>query len=177
MSESTNLRKEMMERFHSLPIDVINLIYEFAVGHDEIWYPMVSPKTHKVRWRVNKHCTSFLKRNPLLCNTRVLEGNVLLENHKLFTRFTGTHRTIIHEYVNGTSALYIEFDSETEQDKMDKYVYRSWVQVINTDEGFYSMPNKHQSELYLNHILYGFIHWVSFEYDYRNLLKIVCENY
>lgn len=38
----------------TIPVDIINMICEFAAGSNKIWYPTFSPNNHKLIWKRNK---------------------------------------------------------------------------------------------------------------------------
>ena len=147
-----------------IPIDVVNLICEFAAGNDKLWYPRFSLKTHKVSWKVNKH---YVKPSPVcyymfeIYNKYVIEGNVTLYNNSSYTpQFIGRHKTIVYDS-GDTLKLYIEFDSETDPDKQNQFIYRVFVNVcmLSGHRHYHSMNSG--SGLFLNDMLYGYIYAVS----------------
>jgi len=46
----------------SLPVNIVNLICEWAGQEDIDWYPFFSPKTHNLSWKVNKHSRNWFKK-------------------------------------------------------------------------------------------------------------------
>lgn len=53
-----------------IPIDIINLICEWAAQEDIDWYPFFCPKSHNVSWKVNKYSKKFLKKGDIILHKR-----------------------------------------------------------------------------------------------------------
>jgi hypothetical protein len=167
-----------MSKTMHIPIDVVNLICEFAAGSDKLWYPRFCPKTHKVSWKVNKH---YVKQSPIcyymfeLYNKYVIEGDVRLFNDKLFTEFRGRHKTIVYDY-GDTLKLYIEFDSETDPDKQNKFIYRTFTHVHILTDYRYCHSMSGVRDLFLNGTLYGYIDAVALD-NTTKAIDIYYDNY
>lgn len=172
-----------------LPIDVINIICEFAAGSDKKWYPQFSPKTHRIKWKVNKYCKYWLEKascmyhEPSYSHSYTVEGEMCLINNKTMTTIERKHKTIIYQFARNEFQMYIQFDSENNPNLQNKHIYRTHVNMIGTHRGGYYKVGQHMDEivgesiLYLNNIMYGFICWVDFNVSRNNYLTIDCENY
>ena len=168
-----------LNKMISLPINVINLICEWAAQEDIDWYPFFSPKNHRLSWKVNKYSKKFMKRADIIMRNKftnpVIHGTIRLYNiTTLDTHFTN-YKAIFLQYCEGripTCELYIEFDSETKLENQNKFIFRGKVNFdIFDKDGYQKLPSLFT--LYLNNTPYGLIRYCSFDgEDFNMLMRI-----
>ena len=127
-----------LNKMISLPINVINLICEWAAQEDIDWYPFFSPKNHRLSWKVNKYSKKFMKRADIIMRNKftnpVIHGTIRLYNITTLDMYTTNYKAIFLQYCEGripTCELYIEFDSDN--NIYSNYIMRAMVVVFNTD--------------------------------------------
>ena len=49
-----------LNKMVSIPIVIVNYIWELAAGSDKFWYPFFSPKTENISWKVNPYCVKYI---------------------------------------------------------------------------------------------------------------------
>lgn len=70
----------------NLPTEIVNYICELAAGINKLWYPVFSPKTGKLSWKLNKHIHKFKLKVTKLSNVKIYQYiiNVSTKNSILF---------------------------------------------------------------------------------------------
>jgi hypothetical protein len=154
----------------SLPINVINLICEWAAQEDVEWYPFFSPKDHKVSWKVNKYSKKFIERADIIMRNKftnpVFYGIVTLFNISNQSIYFSSYKAVFLEVYGGrppACKLYIEFDSETNIENQNKFMFRSQVDFnifLNEEHVFQTLLR--DFTLYLNTTPYGLIKYSHF---------------
>ena len=164
-----------------LPVNVVNLICEWAAQDDIDWYPFFCPKTHKLSWKVNKHSRKFIENGNIILHNRldsyIIEG--MIDIHSGLSGENGLkYKGILFQFIDCTFNLYIEIDSEIDNSKKDKFIYRSMLSFDGTPEGglLRTTPNIIY-DLYLNGTCYGFIYDAWFNYHDNNRMGLIIENY
>ncbi len=70
-----------MISYFNIPTEIVNYICELAAGTNKLWYPIFSPKTGKLTWKLNKYVNKFkLKLNNILpykINQSIIRVNTL----------------------------------------------------------------------------------------------------
>lgn len=139
----------------SLPINVINLICEFAAQDDVEWYPFISPKTGIMSWRVNRFSKKWNKNSEIILhkNLSILEGESELHFYKSYQNY-GEMYIINHSY----KATFIQ---EQEFIKMFLYieedvnnVFRTTLNFINNQDNSY-LYSKKTEYMYMNKTIYA----------------------
>lgn len=154
----------------SLPINVINLICEWAAQEDVEWYPFFSPKDHKVSWKVNKYSKKFIERADIIMRNKftnpVFYGTIRLFNSSNETSYFTSYKAIFLEVYCGRSpacSLYIEFDSEKNIENQNKFMFRSQVNFgVFGNDGYAVQELSKYFTLYLNTTPYGLIQYSHF---------------
>lgn len=158
----------------NLPIDVINLICQFAASHDKIWYPQFSPKTHRLKWKVNKFCKKI---NDLIQKKYALKqirGTVTLS-------ITNEDIYITNFNANVFGALwYITFDSENEKNKQDKHIYYTSL-IYKERNDFRPVLDeyifKNNRNLYLNGTIYAYLSEMPYYDDINRELTLFASRF
>ena len=152
----------------SFPINVVNYICELAAGNDKKWYPLFSPKTGKVSWKVNPYCLEWIYSsekflNPIIdvhftfYNTKTREN---IQTHckcKLLVQRSNWHKPTI---------FYFEFDTDNDE----RFMLRGMVYV-------YGHFVASDTSLYLNRTEYATIVEGFFSTDFSTELKRVTISY
>jgi hypothetical protein len=149
----------------SLPVNVINLICEWAAKDDTDWYPFFCQKTHKLSWKVNKYSKNLIEKgnivmhNPIFTKP-IIEGTITLSNTSTFdtyiTKCTLTFLKIFSVRNNIYYELYVQFDSENDVNKKDKFIYRSKINFRQI-ENYWEFIYENEYYLYLNSSPYALI--------------------
>jgi hypothetical protein len=156
----------------SLPVNVVNLICEWAAGDDMERYPFFCPRTHKLSWKINKHSNKFLKKGDIILHNnlhaRLVEGLIDICNTKTMevTRNLA-YKAVLFKYINGLFSMYIEFDSETQPDKKDKYICRAMVTFEAYNRG--GIMKGETQFIYLNGTHYGLVHGGVFKLEDKKI--------
>lgn len=164
-----------------LPVNLVNLICEWAAQEDIDWYPFFCPKTHKLSWKINKYSKKFRERGDIILHNRldsyVIEG--LIDIHVgLGGYYTFEYKAIMFEYVDKAFALYIEVDSEKDASKKGKHIFRSMMTFDAEDEGgTLSVMPRNNYDLFLNGTNYGFIYDGWYNYGRDNKIVLLAESY
>jgi hypothetical protein len=143
----------------SLPVNVVNLICEWAAHHEQKWIPFFCPRTHNLSYKVNKYCKKLIDNgNVILHNSLdsyVIEGmvNINFLNGDIHNiNFKG----IVFQYGKVGFNIYIECDSENDESKKGKYIYRAMISFIADDEGgMMNLRCQLFPDLFLNSTQYG----------------------
>lgn len=156
----------------SLPVNVVNLICEWAAGDDMDRYPFFCPKTHKLSWKINKYSKKFLKKGDIILHnnlhTRLVEGLIDICDKKLLEVTRNLkYKAILFKYINGLFSMYIEFDSETQPDKIDKHIYRAMVTFESYNAG--GIMYCDTPFIYLNGTHYGLVHGGIFKLEDKKI--------
>lgn len=146
-----------------LPVNVVNLICEWAAQEDIDWYPFFCPKTYNLSWKVNKYSRKFNLIGDVFMRTKFthpfIECEIHLFNMSTLDTYTSSCKVIFLEIFGGRDSqyeLYIQFDSENNPEKQDKFIYRSklYFQPSGNDLDFMNWKTQY---LYLNGTQYGII--------------------
>ena len=147
----------------SLPVNVVNLICEWAGQEDIDWYPFFCPKTHKLSWKVNKYSRNFNTRGDVFMRTKFthpcIESEIQVFNMSTLDTYIVSCKVIFLEIFGGIDSrceLYIQFDSENKPEKQDEFIYRSrlYFQPSENDLDFVYWKTQY---LYLNGTQYGIV--------------------
>jgi hypothetical protein len=164
----------------SLPVNVVNLICEWAAQDDMDRYPFFCPKTHKLSWKINKYSKNLIEKGNIIlhdasCASYVIEGAFSIYDKKNFEAVRDSHyRGILFQHIDGLFDIYIESDSEKDITKKDKYIYRAMLKFNKDDDDDEedvqtSIRASHQQYLYLNGTNYGEILDALFNYDDKEI--------
>lgn len=164
-----------------LPINVVNLICEWAAHAEQEWIPFFCPKTHKLSYKVNKHSRKFIENGNIILHNRLdsylIEGTIDIHNG-LAGEYSLHYKSIIFQHIDYTFNLYLEVDTETDNTKKDKFIYRAMLSFDGTPEGGLLRTSKNTTyDLYLNGTLYGFIYDAWCNYRNNNRMGLIIENY
>lgn len=165
-----------------LPINIVNLICEWAAQEDVDWYPFFCPKTHKLSWKVNKYSRKHLERGDIIFHN-ILDSYLVKGELRFSHIYNGLiidnihFEAIVWQYIDGTFKMYIEFDSEINQDLKEKYIFRTMINFGRaTEDEFYNTSKK--DDIYLNGSIYGTIESASFvNYTTPTNLLILIDTY
>lgn len=160
-----------------LPVNIINLICEWAAQEDIEWYPFFCPKTHKLSWKVNKYSKKWLEKGDLILHNK-LDSFLVKGRLRFLHRYNGiildniNFEAIIWKYINKTFKMYISFDSEIKENLKEKYIYRTMLDFEGTLEEGLVQDNYHiisfssnRKDIYLNNSIFGLIESASFAYE------------
>ena len=142
-----------------LPVNVVNLICEWAADSEQEWIPFFSPKTHNLSYKVNKYNKKYIKNADTIVHNRFdiykIKGNLELHHIKgtEFQQFK--YEAIVFQYSERLFKLYIEFDSEQVPEKKDKYIYRIMLDFKGDINGAQITHNG--QFIYLNGTIYSII--------------------
>lgn len=164
-----------------LPVNVVNLICEWAAQEDIDWYPFFCPKTHKLSWKVNKHSIKFIENGNIILHNRLdsylVEGMIDIHNG-LAGEYELHYKGILFQFIDCTFNLYIEVDTETDNTKKDKFIYRAMLSFDGTPgRGLLRTRPNIIYDLYLNGTRYGFIYDAWCNYNDNNKVGLLIENY
>jgi hypothetical protein len=156
----------------SLPVNVVNLICEWAAQDDMDRYPFFCPRTHKLSWKINKYSKKFLKKGNIILHknshTRLVEGLIdICDKRTLEISRNLEYRAIMFKFINGLFSMYIEFDSESDSKKKDKYIYRSMITFEAFNTG--GIMNRDTQFLFLNGTHYGLVHTGIFKLENQKI--------
>ncbi len=156
----------------SLPVNVANLICEWAAGDDMDRYPFFCPRTHKISWKINKYSKKMLEKgNTILhnnLNARLVEGLIdICDSKTMEVTRNLTYKAILFKYINGLFNMYIEFDTETQADKKDKHIYRAMVTFEAYNAG--GIMHCDTPFIYLNGTHYGLVHGGIFKLEDKKI--------
>jgi hypothetical protein len=156
----------------SLPVNVVNLICEWAAGDDMERYPFFCPRTHKLSWKINKYSKKFLKKGEIILHNnlhaRLVEGFIdIADNKTMEVTRNLKYKAILFKYINGLFNMYIEFDSETQPDKKDKYIYRAMITFKAYNTG--GIMQRETQFIYLNGTHYGIVHGGIFKLEDKKI--------
>lgn len=160
----------------SIPVNIVNLICEWAAVSEDEWVPFFSPKTHKLSYKVNKYNKKYIKKAETIYHTRFdinkIQGNLELHNIKTFEFQQFKYEAIVLKYIDNLYTLYIEFASE----KKDTYIYRTMLDFKSNIDGVDKLTCINEKYLYLNKTIYasifdGYI-YVDNNYDIMLLYKL-----
>ena len=99
----------------------------------------------------------------------------MYNNSSYTPQFIGRHKTIVYDS-GDTLKLYIEFDSETDPDKQNQFIYRAFVHVCMVTDDTYYHTMSGVRDLFLNGTLYGWIDAVGLNMINKSL-DIYYDNY
>jgi hypothetical protein len=143
----------------SLPVNVVNLICEWAAHHEQERIPFFCPRTHKLSYKFNRYCKKLIEKGNIILHNRldsyVIEGMVNInflngDFHNI--NFKG----ILFQYGKDGFNIYIECDSENDESKKGKYIYRAMISFIADDEGgMMNLRCQLFPDLFLNGTQYG----------------------
>jgi len=163
----------------SLPIILVNIICEWAADSEQEWIPFFCSKTGELSYKVNKHCKNLIKKGDTILHnisdSRSIEGIVVQINMRLGNILTINYRGILFEYKQDEFKMYIEFDSEVNETKKGKHIYRAMINFITDIEGG-TMNRRYITDLYLNGAIYGIVYDAHYEFN-RNEISLFVENY
>lgn len=176
-----------------LPIDVINTICEWSTDESQIWVPSFCPKTHKLRCKVNKH-SKLMKENAEIMFTRPAKGlypyfdnfdacRIIMEDSNNFDNFeTNEFNAIVLKKFNPPNIyqwpsvkLYFEFDSETDKEKQEKFIFRASCE-FECYNGLDTFSTTSSEDLYLNGTLYATIRHMCIDTN-NNTIEIDIESF
>jgi hypothetical protein len=143
-----------------LPINLVNLICEWAAQDDMDRYPFFCPKTHNLSWKINKHSKKLIEKGNIILHNNldsyIIEGFIDIHNFsKADIDINLQYKGILYKYIDGTFKIYIEVDSERKSNKKYKYIYRAMVKFEGNTQGGMMLGNF--QNVYLNTTHYGFI--------------------
>jgi hypothetical protein len=156
-----------------LPVNVVNLICEWAAQEDIDWYPFFCPKTHNLSWKVNKYSKKFIDRGNIILHNRLdsymIEGRIDIHDG-LAGDYNLEWRGIMFQYIDGSFDLYIEVDTETDVSKKDKYIFRIMMSFDTSVDGWQTLSksSKDNYDLFLNGTNYGYVYDGWFNHGYYN---------
>ena len=162
----------------SLPVNVVNLICEWAAQDDMDRYPFFCPRTHKLSWKINKYSKNLIEKSKIIlhdasCHSYVFEGLLSIYQERSRNIKDIHYRGILFQHIGGIFYIYIESDSETEITKKDKYIYRAMLKfnkLRHNEDGIAAdIICSHQHYLYLNGTNYGEILDGVFNYDIKEI--------
>jgi hypothetical protein len=163
----------------SLPIEIINLICEWAAVLEQEWVPFFCPKTHNLTYKVNRRCKKLIENGEKILHNNsvayVIEGVVSINLLYLEDSYRTNYKGILFQYGKNEFKLYIEFDSEKEEFKKENYIYRTMINFEADYDGGNMNMRKHLY-LYLNGTQYGLILDAYYEHNTCNL-TILAETY
>ena len=161
------LHKEI--KMTSLPVNVVNLICEWAADDEQEWIPFFCPKTHNLRYKINRRCKNFIENGDKILHNRLdsylIEGTVNVTFINLGDTLNINFKCILFQYGKEFS-IYIEFDSENAESKQGKYIYRAMIYFSTMSYGgiMYNYEGR-TTNLYLNGTNYGMIVDAHYEHD------------
>ncbi len=156
----------------SLPVNVVNLICEWAAQDDMDRYPFFCPKTHNLSWKINKYSKNLIEKGDIILHNRldsyIVEGLIDINNIRTYEIERNLeYKAILYQYIDGSFNMYIEVDSEKDIKKKDKYIYRAMVKFEGNNEG--GVMLREVQCLYLNGTNYGVIDEVLFNFENKKL--------
>jgi hypothetical protein len=171
-----------INKMRGLPVNVVNLICEWAAQDDIDWYPFFCSKTHKLSWKVNKHSRKFIENGNIILHNRldsyVIEGIIDIHNGLSGEYELLHYKGILFKFIDCTFNLYIEIDTETDNTKKDKFMYRAMLSFDGSPEGGLLRTNPNIIyDLYLNGTCYGVIYDAWINYHDNNRMGLLIENY
>jgi hypothetical protein len=157
----------------SLPVNVVNLICEWAANDEQEWIPFFCPRTHNLSYKFNKACKKFIEKGDIILHNKldsyVIEGRVVInflhgESHNI--NFKG----ILFQYGKKEFKIYMESDSEHNESQKGKHIYRAMISftgdyVGGTMNHYY----RYLPDLYLNGTQYGSVLDAYYEHNTVNL--------
>lgn len=161
----------------SLPVNVVNLICEWAADDEQEWMPFFCPKTHKLSYKFNRACKNFIEKGDVILHNRLdsylIEGIVNVTFINLGDTFNINFKGILFQY-GGEFSMYIEFDSENVESKQDKYIYRSMIHFSAMSYGgmMYNYEGR-TTNLYLNGTNFGIVVDAHYEHDIEEVSLFV----
>jgi len=168
-----------------LPVNIVNLICEWAADAEQEWIPFFCPKTHKLSYKVNKNSIKFIENADIILHNRfdsyLIEGqvniNFLERGLYLVDTYSTYFKGILFQYGKNEFKIYTEFDSEKDESKKGKHIYRTMTYFQGTPEGgdminyLGKCPN-----LYLNGTISSLV--LEAYYDYNlSQLNLSIENF
>lgn len=160
----------------SLPVNVVNLICEWAAQDDMDRYPFFCPRTHKLSWKINKYSKKFIEKGNIILHnnlhTRYVEGLIDICNTKTFEVSRNLpYKAILFKYINGLFNMYIEFDSETQPERKDKHIYRAMLtfERYNTC----GIMQSNTPFIYLNGTHYGIVHGGLYKLENKKIELVI----
>lgn len=145
----------------TLPINIINLICEWASEIDQEWIPFFCQKTHNLSYKVNKYCKKLIEKGDIILHntleTYMIDLNVYIDNSKTREIFRDAScKCILYQYIDGSFNIYIEVDSERDSNKKDKFIYRAMLKFDG--DNFGGTLSFNTQYLYLNGTNYATIY-------------------
>lgn len=152
----------------SLPIDIINYIFEYSSQKDDIWHPFISHKNSKLCWKVNKDCEEYIEKSRILyhisdkCSIYKTNGEIDLvsdyDNVHIRTRYNafGFH----HE---GGNIIYVRFSLvDSNEAQITFSVMLNFIYYSNGGDFILKSDDTH---LYLNGDIFGIITYAFYYHD------------
>jgi hypothetical protein len=160
----------------SLPVNVVNLICEWAAGDDMDRYPFFCPRTHKLSWKINKYSKKLLEKgNTVLHNNlyaRLVEGLIdICDTKTMEVTRNLAYKAVLFKYINGLFSMYIEFDSEKQADKKDKHIYRAMITFEAYNQG--GIMKSETQFIYLNGTHYGLVNRGIFKLEGKKIELLI----
>jgi hypothetical protein len=113
----------------SLPINLVNLICEWAADYEQEWILFFCPKTGRSSYKVNNLCKKLTENGEIVYhqhfNSCVIEGTVNVNFVYLRNNYNINYKGILFQYGKDEFKMYIEFDSEKDNTKKEKYIDRA----------------------------------------------------
>ena len=158
----------------TLPVNVVNLICEWAADADQEWIPFFCPKTHKLSYRVNMYSRKFIENGNIILHNRL--DSYLIEGMITINFINGdihniNFKGILFQYGKDWFNIYIECDSENDESQKGKYIYRAMISFIADDEGgmMNNIRYRFEPALFLNGTQYGSVIDAYYEHNTANL--------
>ena len=165
----------------SLPIILVNIICEWAADSDQEWIPFFCSNTGGLSYKVNKYCNKLIKKGDIILHNILdsysIEGTVIQVNMKLGNILTVNYKGILFQCKKDEFKMYIEFDSENNETKKGKHIYRAMINFIaDIEGGTMNRYCRYVPDLYLNKAIYGIVYDAHYQIS-RNEISLFMENY
>jgi hypothetical protein len=153
-----------------IPINLVNLICEWAPGDDLNWYPFFCVKTHKVSWKVNKYCKKYSEiAEVILKNSCKIEGIINLYNINARITIKKKFEALLFKYNYYTCKLYLQFNLEDNEGSLCRSMTNFYKTIDETDQ-YSDINHNYKNYIYFNDKNIGLI---KDGYCLQNMKKIV----
>jgi hypothetical protein len=153
----------------SMPINLVNLICEWASGDDSKWYPFFCIKTNKLSWKVNKYYKKYSELlKTILKNNYKIEGIIHLYNINSRITIKQNFKALLFEYNYYMCKLYLELNLNQEEESI--YSMTNFYKTIDDTDEYTDINHNYKNYIYLNDENIGLI---KDGYYLKNMKKVV----
>jgi hypothetical protein len=145
----------------SIPINIVNLICEFAAGDDKNWYPFFNPKTEILSWKVNRFSKKWNKNAEIILhkNLYIVEGRVSITSYRnwviSYPNMEFNYKAIILKE-SGFIKMFLEFGENNETN------FHSMLYLIDKNDYSFKITNRIEY-VYIDKTIYAEIDNVIYE--------------